>query len=190
MVALVPATATADVASRSGADSSTISSVSPEDIEEAIAYGQAQVGISLYTGCSAGDYRKGAMPSQEMHFDGRTCEQSFINVLRPGWKGFDCSGLIWRMFYEAGVDFPYDSSGQMAALPEIDKADIQRGDLLVNPGSHVAMYLGVADGVPWVLEASPNEVLEESGIYRVAKGVMAVDATPYLNSSEYTAHRV
>ena len=78
----------------------------------------------------------------------------------------------------------------MAALPEIDKADIQRGDLLVNPGSHVAMYLGVADGVPWVLEASPKEVLEQSGIYRVAKGVMAVDATPYLNSGEFTAHRV
>jgi peptidoglycan DL-endopeptidase RipA len=159
-------------------------------IEQAIAYGQAQVGVSLYTGCSAGAYRMGASPSREMHFDGRGCGQSYIYVLRPGWRGYDCSGLIYKMFQAAGVHFPYQSSSAMAALPTVPKSQIRRGDLLLKPGSHVAMYLGVADGIPWALEASPKQILEQSGIYRVAKGVMAVDARSYLNSSSYTARRV
>ncbi|MPZ78892.1 MAG: hypothetical protein GEV28_00200 [Actinophytocola sp.] len=118
------------------------------------------------------------------------CGQSYISVLRPGWKGFDCSGLIYKMFEHAGVDFPYTSSAAMAALPSVAKSQIQRGDLLVKPGSHVAMYLGVADGVPWALEASPKQVLEQNGIWRVAQGVMVVDASSYLNDSGYGAHRV
>jgi peptidoglycan DL-endopeptidase RipA len=181
VVALLPGTSTAGAST---------AAVSPEQIENAIAYGQAQVGHSLYTGCSAGAYRMGGTPSEEMQFDGRGCGQSYIYILRPGWVGFDCSGLMYMMFQSAGVDFPYTSSAAMAAIPEVSKAEIQRGDLLVNPGHHVAMYLGVADGVPWALESSPKTILEQSGIYRVAEGVQAIDATAYLNSGSYTAHRV
>ncbi len=185
LAVVVPATATAGSAPESGSVD-----VSSEAIEAAISFGQEQVGNSLYTGCSAGAYRMGGMPSEEMHFDGRGCGQSYIYVLRPGWKGFDCSGLIFKMFEAAGVDFPYTSSAAMAALPAVDKSQIQRGDLLVKPGSHVAMYLGVADGVPWALEASPKQILEQDGIYRVAQGVMVIDASSYLNNSSYGAHRV
>jgi hypothetical protein len=181
LIALLPGTGTAGAST---------SSVSPEAIEAAIAYGQAQVGQSLYTGCSAGAYRMGGSPTEEMSFDGRGCGQSYIYVLRPGWKGFDCSGLMYMMFQSAGVYFPYTSSAAMAAVPEVPKSEIQRGDLLVHPGHHVAMYLGVADGVPWALESSPKTILEQSGIYRVAEGVQAIDATPYLSSGNYTAHRV
>jgi hypothetical protein len=179
VVALLPGTAGASTAA-----------VSPDQIENAIAYGQAQVGHSLYTGCSAGAYRMGGTPTEEMQFDGRGCGQSYIYILRPGWVGFDCSGLMYMMFQSAGVDFPYTSSAAMAAIPEVSKAEIQRGDLLVNPGHHVAMYLGVADGVPWALESSPKTTLEQSGIYKVAEGVQAIDASEYLNSGSYTAHRV
>ncbi|HEY0641202.1 MAG TPA: NlpC/P60 family protein [Pseudonocardiaceae bacterium] len=190
LILVIPGTAAADTSPRSDAAATTTVGVASAAIEAAIAYGQAQVGVSLYTGCSAGAYRMGAMPSQEMHFDGRSCGQSYIYVLRPGWKGFDCSGLIYRMFQAAGVYFPYTSSSAMAALPAVPKSQIRRGDLLVKPGSHVAMYLGIANGIPWALEASPKQILEQSGIWRVAKGVMAVDARPYLNSSGYTARRV
>jgi peptidoglycan DL-endopeptidase RipA len=189
LVVLIPATATAG-SSATGADEREAASVSSAAIEAAIAYGQEQVGSSLYTGCSAGDYRMGATPSQEMHFDGRGCGQSYIYVLRPGWKGFDCSGLIYKMFEAAGVPFPYTSSAAMAALPSVSKSEIQRGDLLVKPGSHVAMYLGVSDGIPWALEASPKQILEQNGIWRVAQGVMVVDARPYLDNPSYGAHRV
>lgn len=190
MVVLIPGTATADSSPSAGAVGSTTASVSSAAIEAAIAYGQAQVGNSLYTGCSAGAYRMGATPSYEMHFDGRSCGQSYIYVLRPGWRGFDCSGLIYKMFQAAGVYFPYTSSAAMASLPGVSKSQIRRGDLLVKPGSHVAMYLGVADGIPWALEASPKQILEQDGIWRVAKGVMAVDARPYMNSTSYSARRV
>jgi hypothetical protein len=185
---LVPGTAFAEDSVQGGV---TIGSTSAQ-IETAIAYGQAQVGISLYTGCWGGAYRMGASPSAEMHFDGRNCGQSYIYVLRPGWKGFDCSGLIYRMFQAAGVYFPWTSTAQMinANLPLVSKSQIRRGDLLLKSG-HVAMYLGkTADGVPWALEAAPKQILEQDGIWRVAKGVQAVDARPYLNSSSYTARRV
>ena len=188
---VVPGAASAEVSSASSSDSSTQSyAATPEDIEEAIAFGDAQVGVSLYTGCSAGAYRMGAMPEEEMSFDGRGCGQRYIYVLSPGWKGFDCSGLIYRMWEAAGVDFPYQSSAAMAALPEVPKSEIQRGDLLLKPGSHVAMYLGVADGVPWAIEASPKIVHEQDGIWRVAEGVMVIDASAYLQSSAYSARRV
>lgn len=179
----------ADDAALNAIFADTASTLAPAAIEAAIAYGQAQVGSSLYTGCSAGTYRMGASPTKEMQFDGRGCGQSYIYVLRPGLKGFDCSGLIYKMFQAAGVSFPYTSSSAMAALPAVSKASIQRGDLLVKPGSHVAMYLGVSGGIPWALEASPKQILEQSGIRRVAKGVMAVDARSYLSSSSYTARR-
>jgi hypothetical protein len=185
LAVLIPATASAR-----SADERPAVSVSSDAIEAAIAYGQEQVGTSLYTGCSAGAYRMGGTPSEEMHFDGRGCGQSYIYVLRPGWKGFDCSGLIFKMFEAAGVDFPYTSSAAMAALPSVPKSEIQRGDLLVKPGSHVAMYLGVADGTAWVLEASPKQILEQDGIWRVAQGVMVVDASTYLNNPGFGAHRV
>lgn len=186
-VALAPGVSTAGPPAPAGSSQLVASTA----VETAIAYGQAQVGKSLYTGCSAGSYRMGASPTQEMHFDGRACGQSYIYVLRPGWRGYDCSGLIYKMFQAAGVYFPYTSSSAMSVLPTVSKSVIRRGDLLLKPGSHVAMYLGrTADGVPWALEASPKQILEQSGIYRVAKGVMAVDARPYLNSTSYTARRV
>lgn len=172
-----------------GSASASATALPPETIENAIAYGQAQVGHALYTGCSAGAYRMGATPTEEMQFDGRGCGQSYIYILRPGWVGFDCSGLIYMMYQSAGVDFPYTSSAAMAAIPEVPKSEIQRGDLLVKPGSHVAMYLGEADGVQWVLEASPKTTLEQDGIYKVAEGVQAIDASVYLNDAGFTAHR-
>lgn len=193
LIVLIPGAAgAAGPLSRAGVTGGVTAAATSAQIEAAIAYGQAQVGISLYTGCSAGNYRMGASPGQEVHFDGRTCGQSYIYVLRPGWKGYDCSGLIYKMFQAAGVSFPYTSTAQMinAGLPSVPKAQIRRGDLLLKSG-HVAMYLGkTSDGVPWALEASPKQVLEQDGIWRVAKGVMAVDARPYLNSSSYTVRRI
>ncbi len=190
-VVMIPGTAVASSSLGGGTDQLTMASATSAQIETAIAYGQAQVGKSMYTGCWGGAYRFGAMPTVEMHFDGRNCNQSYVYVLRPGWKGYDCSGLIYKMFERAGVNFPWTSTAQMinAGLPLVSKAQVIRGDLLLKSG-HVAMYLGVANGIPWALEAAPKQILEQSGIYRVAKGVQAVDARPYLNSSSYTVRRV
>lgn len=187
---LVPGTATAAPAGLGTGPVTTTSTAA--QIEAAIAYGQSKVGKSLYTGCWAGPYRMGATPTTEMSFDGRNCGQSYIYVLRPGWYGFDCSGLIYRMFQAAGVYFPWKSTAEMlnAGLPQVSKSQVRRGDLLLKSG-HVAMYLGkTPDGVPWALEAAPKQILEQDGIWRVAKGVQAIDARPYLNSTAYTVRRV
>ena len=190
--ALASAPATAFAGTAAGGGPITITAATSAQIEKAIAYGQSKVGKSLYTGCWGGSYRFGATPTTEMHFDGRNCGQSYVYVLRPGWFGFDCSGLIYKMFQAAGVYFPWTSTAQMinAGLPQVAKSQIRRGDLLLKSG-HVAMYLGkTADGIPWALEAAPNQILEQAGVYRVAKGVMAVHASSYLASSAYTVRRV
>lgn len=164
-------------------------------IEAAIAYGQDKVGKSRYTGCNAGSWRMGGTTTYERAFDGYSCGQK-VYVLRPGWYGFDCSGLIHMMFRAAGMITPTGSAGYATAGVAVSKANIRRGDLLVYGGHHVAMYLGrTADGVPWALEASPNIILEQATagdgkIWRVADGVMAVNAQKYLNSGNYVVRRL
>lgn len=169
--------------------------LSSSQIEKAIGYGQAKVGKSRYTGCSAGNWRMGGTTTYERHFDGYGCGQK-VYVLRPGWYGFDCSGLIHMMYRAAGVTAPTSSSGFASAGVGVSKANIKRGDLLVYAGHHVAMYLGrTSDGVPWALEASPNIILEQAvasdgKVWRVADGVMAVNAQKYLNSGNYVVRRL
>lgn len=171
------------------------SAMNATQIEQAIAYGQDKVNRSLYTGCNGGTWRMGGTTTYERHFDGTSCGQK-VYVLRPGWYGFDCSGLIYRMFQAAGITVPSSSAGLATAGVAVNKAYIARGDLLVYGGHHVAMYLGrTSDGKPWALEASPNYIMEQATasdgkIWRVAQGVMAVDASKYLNSSYYVARRI
>jgi peptidoglycan DL-endopeptidase CwlO len=57
--------------------------------------------------------------------------------------GFDCSGLTMWSWAQAGVSLPHSSAAQYAALPHVDRSDLQPGDLLFffSPISHVAMYL-------------------------------------------------
>jgi cell wall-associated NlpC family hydrolase len=57
--------------------------------------------------------------------------------------GFDCSGLAMWSWAQAGVSLPHSSAAQYAALPPVDRSDLQPGDLLFfySPISHVGMYL-------------------------------------------------
>jgi cell wall-associated NlpC family hydrolase len=57
--------------------------------------------------------------------------------------GFDCSGLTMWSWGQAGVSLPHSSEAQYAALPHVDRSNLQPGDLLFfySPISHVAMYL-------------------------------------------------
>lgn len=155
-------------------------------IRTAISYGMSQLD-AVYTGCSAGAYRMGAVAPYTMYHDGSSCGQR--TYLQPaGTAGFDCSGLMYKMFQAAGVYFPWTSSSAMkSGIPQISKSQIRVGDLLVKDG-HVAMYLGDGDndGVPSVLEATPK-FQNADGSW---DGVVISDARPYLNSSLFTAHRV
>jgi cell wall-associated NlpC family hydrolase len=57
--------------------------------------------------------------------------------------GFDCSGLTMWSWAQAGVSLPHSSAAQYAALPHVDRSNLQPGDLLFfySPISHVGMYL-------------------------------------------------
>lgn len=153
----------------------------------ALSYGLDQLD-SIYVGCAAGTYRMGTIPGSTLYHDGRSCGQSRVYKQPAGVKGFDCSGLIYKMFQYAGVYFPWSSSSAMkSGIPQVAKSQIQVGDLLAKNG-HVAVYLGDGDGdgVASVLEATPKSQ-NADGTWA---GVMISNATNYLNSSEYTAHRV
>jgi hypothetical protein len=156
-------------------------------VRMALSYGLAQLD-SIYVGCAAGNYRFGAVPSTTLYHNGTTCGQTRVYLQPAGVKGYDCSGLIYKMFEYAGVYFPWADSGSIkTGVPQVLKSQIQVGDLLAKYG-HVAIYLGDGDGdgVASVLEATPKSQNPDGSW----TGVVISDATSYLNSSEYTAHRV
>lgn len=76
----------------------------------------------------------------------------------PG--SFDCSGLTQFAHGQVGIDLPRTSSAQRDAVPNIDKADMQPGDLVFfgNGGSvyHVGIYAG--DNKMWAAPESGDVV--------------------------------
>ncbi len=63
--------------------------------------------------------------------------------------GFDCSGLTYYAWKQAGVTLPRSSSAQYSWVTKIKKADLQPGDLVFYSSSrsasnisHVALYAG------------------------------------------------
>jgi peptidoglycan DL-endopeptidase CwlO len=59
---------------------------------------------------------------------------------KPG-RGFDCSGLVLFAYEQAGITLPRSSRDQIRAATEIDRADLEPGDLVYYPG-HISLYLG------------------------------------------------
>ncbi|GAA4356011.1 C40 family peptidase [Kangiella marina] len=61
-------------------------------------------------------------------------------------EGFDCSGLVYYSHTKVGEQVPRVSYAQLAASYEVDKDDIQPGDLLFyrinGKPSHVGIYIG------------------------------------------------
>ncbi|HEX5751893.1 MAG TPA: NlpC/P60 family protein [Archangium sp.] len=157
-------------------------------VRMALSYGLAALD-SVYTGACAGTYRFGAAPSTAMWHYGASCNSGQGNYYQPaGVRGFDCSGLVYKMFQYAGVPFGWTSSTDMKnGIPQISKSYIQVGDLLVKYG-HVAVYLGDGDGdgIASVLEATPEWTNPDGS----KTGVIISNATSYLQDSAYTAHRV
>jgi cell wall-associated NlpC family hydrolase len=59
---------------------------------------------------------------------------------KPG-RGFDCSGLVLFAYGQAGIGLPRSSRDQISAATQIDRAQLEPGDLVYYPG-HISMYLG------------------------------------------------
>jgi len=87
-------------------------------------------------------------------------------------KGFDCSGLVKRVFTMEGIEMPRDSDLQ-AGVGEIitpDKlSEAKRGDLLFfgegGTVSHVAIYLGELEFIHAYGEVKINSLSADSAIY-------------------------
>ena len=69
-----------------------------------------------------------------------------------GIVGFDCSGLTAYVLGQAGYAIPTYSGDQRAAGVPVAWTAGRPGDIIGYQG-HVAVYLGVIDGVPYLMEA-------------------------------------
>ena len=73
-------------------------------------------------------------------------------LLRRAPVGFDCSGLTAYVLTQAGFAIGTNSGSQRAGGRRWRGAEALAGDIVGFPG-HVAVYLGVIDGVDYLLEA-------------------------------------
>ena len=69
-----------------------------------------------------------------------------------GIVGFDCSGLTGYVLKQSGYAIPDYSGAQRAAGQSVPWSQGQPGDIIGYDG-HVAVYLGLIKGVPYLLEA-------------------------------------
>lgn len=59
-------------------------------------------------------------------------------------NGFDCSGLVWYVHRELGVDVPRTAAAQRAAASPVPRDQLRPGDLVFfhTAQDHVGIYLG------------------------------------------------
>jgi cell wall-associated NlpC family hydrolase len=61
-------------------------------------------------------------------------------------KGFDCSGLVWFVYQQHGIELPVSSAKQARVGKKVDRDELIPGDLIFfqNRGriDHVGLYVG------------------------------------------------
>lgn len=91
-----------------------------------------------------------------------------------GIVGFDCSGLTGYVLLQSGVRIPSYSGAQRAAGRAVLWTQGVPGDIIGYQG-HVAVYLGVINGVPYLLEAPDVGMYVQIRPVYYSNGGVAVD---------------
>lgn len=89
-----------------------------------------------------------------------------------GEIGFDCSGLMIYAYAQIGVELVHYSGAQAQSGPQKPFTQAKPGDLLFWGQSnihHVAMYLGVFNGAPYMVEAAQRGTPVRVSPVRVTK---------------------
>jgi hypothetical protein len=104
--------------------------------------------LLLLTGCGSTPLQSGHAVRQQAAHTGETLVGTPYRWggTSPA-EGFDCSGLIWYAYRQAGVQLPRTVDAQYAQLAPIAAAELGRGDLLFfqipqADNLHVGLYLG------------------------------------------------
>ncbi len=82
-------------------------------------------------------------------------------------NGFDCSGLVYRVFLQSvGVELPRTAREQFAFREPIDKGKLQPGDLLffntTGPLAHVGIYMGEGKFIHAASDGPTRGVIESA----------------------------
>lgn len=68
--------------------------------------------------------------------------------------GFDCSGLVYYVYAEAGVVLPRTAEGQYNATPRVARDRLEPGDILFfSSDSGTLMHEGIYIGSRWFVHA-------------------------------------
>ena len=145
-------------------------------VDAALTFGVTRVGLNYVGGQSP--FREGYSTGDNAVY--QAAEQRPYR-LPYGKYGFDCSGLVRRMWAQAGKPLSQGSSLGMLSYVAITgtKGAMRPGDLIVKrvvvngkvKSGHVAIYLGDGDGngVASILEASPTSY--NTSTYEAVNGV-------------------
>ncbi|HSC48359.1 MAG TPA: C40 family peptidase [Gammaproteobacteria bacterium] len=73
-------------------------------------------------------------------------------------QGFDCSGLVYYVYGQAGRPVPRTAEAQFARLPHIERGDLEPGDLVFfrSESSQSGMHVGIYVGSHWFVHASES----------------------------------
>lgn len=105
------------------------------------------VAVFILNGCGAEPVRHSAAPHATAI---RVAEALVGKPYRYGGsspeKGFDCSGLVWYAYREAGRSVPRTTGAQFNAIRPVNVGSIRSGDVLFfridGKASHVGLYVG------------------------------------------------
>ena len=120
------------------------------DLNDYTAYVQARLATARSTATELGlsapelDAEWGAVSVPKQHVLLSAMSQIGVpyhgRMSKPG-RGFDCSGLVLFAYAQAGIGLPRSSREQIRAAVQIDRAQLEPGDLVYYPG-HISLYLG------------------------------------------------